>query len=72
MTFEDFFLKGFYVFIHERHTHRERERGRGIGRGRGRLPSREPDVGLHPRTPGPYPELKADPQPLRHPGVPNI
>ena len=31
--------------------------------------SREPDVGLDPRTPGSHPELKADAQPLSHPGV---
>ena len=31
---------------------------------------REPDVGLDPRTPGSRPGLKADPQPLSHPGIP--
>ena len=31
----------------------------------------EPDAGLDPRTPG-GPELKADAQPLSHPGVPAI
>ena len=40
------------------------------GRGRSRLPAGEPDVGLDPRTPGSRPELKADAQPLRHPGAP--
>ena len=48
---------------------RERERkwvrvypSRGKGRGRSRLPplSRDPDVGLSPRTPGSWPEQKAD------------
>ena len=33
--------------------------------------SREPDVVLDPRTPGSWPELKADTQPLSHPGAPN-
>ena len=48
---------------------RERERGRDIGRGRSRLPSREPNVGLSPRTLGSCPEPKADDQPLSHPGI---
>ena len=33
-------------------------------------PCGEPDVGFHPGTPGSCPELKADAQPLSHPGVP--
>ena len=33
---------------------------------------REPDVGLDPRTPGSCPELKADAQPLSHPGIPTL
>ena len=33
-------------------------------------PYREPDVGLDPRTQRSHPELKADAQPLSHPGVP--
>ena len=41
----------------ERQRHRQREK---------RAPHREPDVGLDPRTPGSYPELKADTQPLSH------
>ena len=60
----DFFFR-FYLFIHERHT----ERGRDIGRGRSRFPVGEPDVGLHPKTPGPQPEPKADTQLLSHPGA---
>ena len=35
-------------------------RARGRGRGRSSLPAEESDVGLHPRTPGSRPELKAD------------
>ena len=30
----------------------------------------EPDVGLDPMTSGSRPELKADTQPLSHPGIP--
>ena len=30
----------------------------------------KPDVGLDPGTPGSRPELKADTQPLSHPGIP--
>ena len=33
-------------------------------------PFREPDVGPDPRTPGTYPEPKAEAQPLSHPGIP--
>ena len=33
-------------------------------------PCSEPDEGLDPRTSGSHPELKADTQPLSHPGVP--
>ena len=45
----------------ERQRHRQREK---------QAPCRDPDVGLHPRTPGSRPEPKADAQLLRHPGVP--
>ena len=34
-------------------------------------PCREPDVRLHPGTLGPRPGLKADAQPLSHPGIPS-
>ena len=34
------------------------------------VPCREPNAGLDPRIPGSYPELKANAQPLSHPGVP--
>ena len=47
----------------------ERKRGRDTGRGRSRLHSGEPDVGLHPGTPGSCPELKADTQLLSHPAI---
>ena len=45
----------------ERQRHREREK---------QDPRRDPDVGLDPGTPGSLPELKADAQPLSHPGIP--
>ena len=54
-------------FIYSRETQRERQ----IHRQREKqAPCREPDMGLNPGTPGPCPELKADAQPLSHPGVP--
>ena len=43
-----------------RQRHRQREK---------QVLLREPDVGLDPGTPGSLPELKADAQPLSHPGV---
>ena len=45
----------------EAETHRQREK---------QAPCREPDVGLDARTPGSWPEPKADAQPLSHPGTP--
>ena len=45
----------------ERKTHRQREM---------QAPCREPDVGLDAGTLGSRPGLKADAQPLSHPGVP--
>ena len=54
-----------------RDTDRERERERQRHRQRKKqTPRREPDAGLDPGTPGSCPELKADAQPLSHPGVP--
>ena len=47
----------------ESQRHRQREK---------QALSREPDVGLHPRTPGSRPELKADAQLLNHLGVPKV
>ena len=58
------FLK--ILFIHERHTERQKHRQREK-----QAPCREPNVGLNPRTPGSYPEPKADTRPLNHPGAPN-
>ena len=59
-----FVLDVIYLFMRDTETeqrHRQREK---------RDPQVEPGVGLDPRTPGPSPGLKADAQPLSHPGVP--
>ena len=48
-----------------RHKDREAE----IQQREKQAPQREPNVGLDPRIPGSCPELKADAQPLSHPGV---
>ena len=48
----------FYLFIHERHRQREE------------APCREPDVGLHPGTPGSRPGPKAGTKPPSHPAIP--
>ena len=63
------FLKRFYLVIHERNRQRERQRHRQKER---QAPHWKPDVGLDSRTPGSYPEPKADAQPLSHPGIPQI
>ena len=47
----------------ERQRHRQREKQASF---------REPDADLDSRTPGSQPELKADAQPLSHPGDPDI
>ena len=47
--------------VRERQRHRQREK---------QAPRRKPDVGLDPNTLGSCPELKADTQPLSHPGIP--
>ena len=47
----------------QRQRHGQREKQATCG---------EPDVGLDLRTPRSCPELKADAQPLSHPGVPNM
>ena len=60
------FFKGFtYLFM--KGTERERQRHRQRLK---QAPCGEPDAGLNPRTPGSCPELKADAQPLSHPGAP--
>ena len=52
-----------------RDTERKRQKH---SRGRSRLPHRQPNMGLDPRTLGSHPEPKAGTQPLSHPGVPNF
>ena len=60
------FLKDF-IYLFMRDTERESQRHRQREK---QAPCREPDVGLEPTTVGSRPELKADTQPLSHPGVP--
>ena len=60
-----YFLK--ILFIYSWETHRERQRHRQREK---QVPCGEPDGGLDLRTPGSWPKLKADSQPLSHPGVP--
>ena len=61
----------FYLFIHGRHRKREREAETQAEREK-QAPCREPDVGLHPETPGPRPGPKAGTKLLSHPRIPNI
>ena len=60
-----FFFLRFYLFMRdtERQRHRQRKK---------QAPCEKPDVGLDPRTPGSWPEPKADAQPLSHPGSPRV
>ena len=50
-----------------RDTKRERQRYRQREK---QAPCGEPNAGLDPGTPGSHPKLKADAQPLSHPGIP--
>ena len=50
-----------------RDTEREKQRHRQRKK---QAPSRKPNVGLIPRTPGSCPGLKAGTKPLSHPGIP--
>ena len=74
VTFFFFFLKDFYLFIHETHTHThthtQREREGETGQGRSRLPVKSLIWDSIPGPLGSWPESKADAQPLSHPGVP--
>ena len=60
-----FLLKKDFIYLFMRDTQRKAETQE-----EGEALCREPDVGLDPRTPGSHSELKADAQPLSHPGVP--
>ena len=66
---EGFFFLRLLIYLFMRDTQKERERKRQRQREK-QAPYREPDAGLDPRTPGSRPELKADAQPLSHPGIP--
>ena len=48
---------------------RDTERGAETRQREKQAPFGEPDAGLDPKTPGSPPELKADTQPLSHPGT---
>ena len=50
-----------------RDTQRERQRHKQKEK---QAPCKEADVGLHPRTPGSRPGLKADAKAPNHPGIP--
>ena len=50
---------------------RDTENGREIGRGRSSLSTGNPMWDSDPRTPR-LPELKANAQPISHPGIPTI
>ena len=52
-----------------RDTQGERE-GQKYRQSEKQAPCREPDVGLHPGTPGSCPGPKAGAKPLSHPGIP--
>ena len=58
----------YFIYLFMRDTQRERQRH--LQR-ETQAPRGEPDVRLHPRTPGSGPEPKADTQPLSHRGVPS-
>ena len=64
---EDYFIFKDFIYLFMRDTHRERQRRRQREK---QTPCGEPDVGLDPRTLGSRPGLKADVQPLSHPGIP--
>ena len=57
------FLKILFIYSWERKRQRHRQREKQAHRV-------EPDVGLSLRTPGSWPEPKADTKPLSHPGAP--
>ena len=59
----------FYFFKRFVYSLINKERVRDIGRGRSRLLEGSL-MGLDPGTPRPHLELKADSQPLSHPGIP--
>ena len=65
-----FFFKDFiYLFMRDRE--REREAETQAEEEKKQAPCREPDMGLDLGSPGSRPGLKADAQPLSHPGCPD-
>ena len=58
-----FFFQILFIYSWETQRHRQREK---------QAACREPDVGLDPRTPGSWPELKVDTEPLSHSGGPPL
>ena len=67
MNFSFFFLKISFTYSWETHIERWRHRQREK-----QAPCRVPDVGLNLKTPGSWPELMADTQPLSHLGILNF
>ena len=66
-----FFFIYFFLFIYFFMIVTEREREAEIqAEGEAGSMHREPDVGLHPGSPGSRPGSKAGAKPLRHPGIP--
>ena len=63
------FFKEFIFFINERHRERQRHRQRHREK---QAPCRELNAGFNPRSTGSRLGLKADAQPLSHPGVPEL
>ena len=56
-----FFLNILFIYLTGRKPLREETQAGGVGEGESGFPmSREPDVGLDPRTLGSHPEPKAD------------
>ena len=62
-----FFFKILFFYSWETHTHTQRQRHRQREK---QAPHRESDAELDSMTPGSWPELKADAQPLSYPGIP--
>ena len=58
-----------FIYSFMRDIEREGQRRRQREK---QAPSREPNVGRNPRTPGSHPEPKVDAQPLSHPGIPKL
>ena len=71
---KQFFLSLFFfffkiLFTYSWETEKERER-QGYRQREKQAPCGKPETGLHPRTPGSCPELKAGALSLSHPGAP--